>query len=561
MTELKTIAFDAFVLAAVASGLRRLLIESRVQKVQQPSDFEVILLFYGKTGTHRLLLSADPQFFRAHLTQVKRDNPVAPPAFCQVARKYLEGALLDSVTMPRFDRVLHLEFRAHDGERILLIAELMGRNSNVILVNGTGVVRGVLRPIPRASERALRPGHPYEPPPGYTDRADPLTSPSPLLPEAREEAGKMLTETFLGIGKFAADEIVARGEGGFVALMSAVRNEAFAPHSIGTPDGETVGVWAFPPLTVPPGLRFPRDDISIALDTFYTTRSAATQEESERSLVARLLARERAFREKDLASARATLAEAGRADEYERAGNNLLAQLNLVKRGDKSVTISDLYAADAGEVTLTLDPKLSPHENAEAFFSRARKARDAAEHAAERAVQREEELSRLRLLELDLERGADPAQLKSSLGELAGEQRVAPIPAVVRAKEDRPFKGHRIRQVSVQGYELLYGETGEANDYLTTRVASPTDLWMHVRSAPGAHGVLRTSGKPDRVPDTVIRHAAAIIAARSGSAIKHAEMVAVDVVEKKYVRKPRGAKPGLVTIERERVIDVTPSLE
>jgi predicted ribosome quality control (RQC) complex YloA/Tae2 family protein len=112
----------------------------------------------------------------------------------------------------------------------------------------------------------------------------------------------------------------------------------------------------------------------------------------------------------------------------------------------------------------------------------------------------------------------------------------------------------------VDGYELWVGETAEANDYLVTRAASPTDLWLHVRAGVGAHGILRTQGQPTRVGDLTVRRAAGIVAARSGKSAKHTDLVAVDVTEKRYVRKPRGAKPGLVTYERERTLDVSPAL-
>ncbi|MBC8101762.1 MAG: DUF814 domain-containing protein [Cytophagales bacterium] len=155
--------------------------------------------------------------------------------------------------------------------------------------------------------------------------------------------------------------------------------------------------------------------------------------------------------------------------------------------------------------------------------------------------------------------------VRAALTRLIGAARATgPTPGTAKRPalkaKDKPFAGHRIRTFQVDGYDFLVGESADANDHLTTRVAGPADLWMHVRAAPGAHGVLRTNGKPDRVPETVIRKAAGIVAARSSSAVKHASLVAVDVVEKRHVRKPRGAKPGEVLYQRERVLDVEPGL-
>jgi hypothetical protein len=378
--------FDTFTLAAVAAELRALVVPARVQKIQQPSPHELVLSLYGHTGARRLLVSADPQRFRVHLTQVRRESPVTLPAFAAVCRKYLAGARLDDVLLPRFDRVLHLVFHAHDGERVTLAAELMGRNANLVLVSGTGVVRGVLRAAP-AGGRPLRVGAPYADPPGLDAKRDPRTPPLgdddfAALPDNPEDARRWLVETFGGIGRFAADEVWARagGEVGRVpdalrSLMDEVWEARFAPHSILGDDGSTAGVWAFEPQSVPRGRRFPRESVSVALDTFHATLAERTEEGSERDRLAKALAREIAFREKERAAAQKTRAEAERGDSHERAGNLLLAHLPQIDRGASSVTLPDLYADAGGTISIALDPKRSPQENADAYFERARKAR------------------------------------------------------------------------------------------------------------------------------------------------------------------------------------------
>jgi predicted ribosome quality control (RQC) complex YloA/Tae2 family protein len=567
--------FDTFTLAAVAAELRALVVPARVQKIQQPSPHELVLSLYGHTGARRLLVSVDPQRFRVHLTQVRRESPVTPPAFAAVCRKYLAGARLDDVLLPRFDRVLHLVFHAHDGERVTLAAELMGRNANLVLVSGTGVVRGVLRAAP-AGERPLRVGAPYADPPGLDAKRDPRTPPLgdddfAALPDNPEDARRWLVETFGGIGRFAADEVWARagGEVGRVpdalrSLMDEVWEARFAPHSILGDDGSTAGVWAFEPQSVPRGRRFPRESVSVALDTFHATLAERTEEGSERDRLAKALAREIAFREKERAAAQKTRAEAERADSHERAGNLLLAHLPQIDRGASSVTLPDLYADAGGTISIALDPKRSPQENADAYFERARKARDAAVYAEKRLADLQAQLALLGAVGADLERAGDAQALgrvRQALAEIAGAGRVAAAPSPVsRGPKEKPWNGHRVRTYTIDGFTLLVGETAEANDYLTTRVAAPSDLWMHVRAGTGAHGVLRTGGKPQALPDAVVRRAAEIVAARSGTAVKHAGVVAVDVVERKHVRKPRGAKPGLVTYSRERSLDVSPSL-
>ncbi len=575
----QNLSFDAFILAAVAEELRTLTAGAYVQKIHQPSPTDVILSLYGRAGAQRLLLSADPRNFRLHLTQVRRENPITPPGFCQVCRKYLEGATLAEVTMPRFDRLINLVFQAPDGERLTLAAELLGRNANIILVSGSGMVRGAIRPAPAGTERPLRPGIHYDLPPGSALSVDSFTVMSPKdpifddLPGDFDAAAKWLTATFTGISRFAADEILTRAEGdpaavpsAFVALMDEVRTGAFAPHSVATEDGTaTAGVWAFAPQSVPGGLRFPRESMSVALDTFYAILLEHVSEENERTILQKNLDREVAFRRKELESANATLREAERADEYEQNGNNLLAHLTMIRKGQTAVTLPNLFAEEGGDVEISLDATLTPHENAERWFTRARKARDAADYASDRAEGIAEELAELEALQNVLSRaepGSDVESIRAGLTRIVGEARAAAgkqTQAKTKPKE-KPFGGHRVRTFTVDGYDLLIGESADANDYLTTRVAGPSDLWMHVRAAPGAHGILRTNGKPERVPETVVREAASIVAARSSSSVKHASVVAVDIVEKRHVRKPRGAKAGQVQYSRERVLDVEPSL-
>ena len=576
-----TIPFDTFTLSAVVAELKAALAGARVQKIQQPLPHELTLALYGRAGAHRLLISTDAQNPRVHLTRQKRDNPLNAPGFCQVCRKYLDGAILAEITLPQWDRIVHLAFRAADGETVTLIVELTGRNSNAILVSGTGVVRGAMRAAPPDSDRPLRPGVAYAPPPGGTrDALDPRTILSPrdaafatLSNDADDAAQRTwLAETF-GLGKWAAGEIVQRGRetgdlpAALCDLMAQVRAETFAPHEITDAAGDPAGVWAFAPVTVASDHRFAVTDLSAALDALYQARDEAAGADGVQAQLLRAVAREIVYRTKELQSADATLAEAHRADDYERQGNVLLSFLDRVERGAASVALPDLYGDDPdATVTITLDGKKSPRENAEGFFTRARKARDAAEYTESRKADLTRDLARLRALEaVARDAGSDDTEnLQAQLAAIVGAARAgADKPEKAARAQPKPGGGHRIRTFTVDGYELLVGETAEANDYLTTRMAAPNDLWMHVRAAPGAHGVLKTAGTPPaRMPETVIRRAAEIVAARSGTSIKHAGLVAVDILEKRFVRKPRGAKPGLVIYEpgRERVLDIEPRL-
>lgn len=508
-----TIPFDFFVLAAVAVELRAALVGGRVQKVQQPSATEVILSTFSKAaGGRRLLLSVDPHAARLHFTQVKRDNPTQPPGFCQLARKYLEGAWIEAVELPFPDRVLHLVCRSVEGERVTLICELMGRNSNLVLVSGTNTVRGVLR---HGGEREMHHGAAYQAPPG-------ISTDTPFL------------------SKFAETEAALRPEG---ELLQRVALGEFAPHSIQGDDGHTVGVWAFETKSV---LGFPRESISVALDTFWATKLTEKAEDSAEAAAERARLQALARVEKQLAELEKTFAEAALADQHKEAGNLLLSHLAQIPRGAESTTIEDFYN-DSAPRTITLDPKKSPHENAEAWFDRARKARDAAEYATRRKAELEAERTALQTNAIPP--FAKPEGVASSAS--GGRQNAG-------GQGAKKFDGHKIRTLTLEGEWTLYiGENATSNDYLLTKVAAPKDLWFHIRGVAGAHGVLRTNGHPERVPDPILRRAAGLVAARSGE--KHAGLVPVDYTERRYVRKPRGAKPGQAVYTVAKTMDVEPA--
>lgn len=502
--------FDVFVLAAVCEELRAALVGARVQKVQQPSANEVVISFFGRAGAHRLLLCADPKAPRIHLTQVRREAPKTLPGFCQVARKDLDGEVLQDITLPALDRVAELRF-----SEATLVVELMGRNANVFLLDAQRRVRGTLRPD--MGTRGLKHGIPYASPPGIG-------------------AGSA--------GAFAEAELAARG-----LTAEELLKTSFSPYSVMDEAGHTIGVWAFEPLTVPAGQRHLRESISVALDTFHSLRTEQNAETDRRQRLKKTLEQERAYREKALNDARKTLEEANRAEGYEQAGQLILASLGQIQKGQPEIILDDWY--QGGTRTLTLDPKKSPHENAESYFARARKARDAAEWADGRVADLEDELSelaRLGLLE-DLE------ELEEALAELVGAERVTPT---AQEPGKRAFDGHRVRKFDLSGWTLYVGENAEANDFLLRRVAAPSDLWMHVRGAAGSHGVLRTLGNALRVPDAVVLKAASYVAARS-KLEKHAGFVPVDIVERRHVRKPRGSGPGKAIYTRARTVDVTPA--
>jgi predicted ribosome quality control (RQC) complex YloA/Tae2 family protein len=255
----------------------------------------------------------------------------------------------------------------------------------------------------------------------------------------------------------------------------------------------------------------------------------------------------------------ADLTGEARAEGWRIDGELLASNLHKVQRGDTGVEVVDYYDPDQRTRVIPLDAELSPQENVERLFRKHRKAIDAAAAALEQSEEVEGRYSALAALRDRVEHAAleelPALRAEIAAGGLLREAAAGSSPSRRREVAEFP-PGVRIRRTNVDGWEILYGENATSNDYLTTRVARPDDLWLHVRAAASAHVVIRTGGRADRVPPRVLEQAARAAAAHSES--KHAGLVPVDYVLRKHVRKPRRSAPGLVTYQNEKTLFISP---
>jgi predicted ribosome quality control (RQC) complex YloA/Tae2 family protein len=527
------IPFDSFNLAAALAEVSAF-VGGRVQDVRQPTEHEVAIALYGGGKEAMLLLSAHPQFARLHLVARRPPNQPQPPAFCAALRARLVGSSLRGVRQIDFDRIAHFEFQGADGIH-LLVAELMGKHSNLILVDAGGRIVSAARWIGRSkSVRPIQPNTPYRPPP---------FPPKPSLLDAGPEDD--LSER-AGASPFLLRLLKAEGAGGLEKVQTAAREGSFTP--VYSPNHG-----AYPVSVAALGLpEVARPSIGQALEQHFTELQRETERETLRaSLLGQLrrvvLAREVALRDLEQAE------DLGRrAGELQRRGELVLAYGPSAPAGTSQIEAWDY---EGNPVTLELDPEKDFKENAQALFERAKKAkarlglvqdqirrlgddRTAVEALMDR-IEKEERLDRLR-----------------ELREEALAKRWLTVQALpTTKKEDRPYEGHRIRElIGPQGLTILYGENAESNDYLTLRVAKPNDWWVHVRGGISAHVVIVTKNQPEKVAKETILYAAKIAVQNSPS--KHSGYVPVDYTLKKYVRKPKGAPKGTALYTHEKTLHV-----
>ena len=565
--------FDSIVMAAVADELNRRLEGGRVDEVRQPVPLDAVLTIRAGGANHMLLISADADSPRVHLTSTKRANPQTAPDFCMLMRKHLKGARFASALQIEFDRVLHLNFVAYDGEPLKLIVEIMGKHSGLILVNSDEKIICTIKAVGKSKSRyrEVLPGREYIAPPSQ-GKHNPLTikqeKAQALLtdsPADESEMAKWLTKTFTGVSPFFGRELAARCGGNparlpdaFRDAFDAVKRGAFEPVFITDDLGQALGFYAFPTVQQPSTNQHGRTSISTVADMFYSSALPKAAFNDAKEDLIRRLRKEQESRAEMIAQIEAKIAECANAERLKQIGELILAQTAAIPPKAETVELTDYYDPEGGSVTVDLDYKLGPAENAKAYFRKYQKSLTGAAAMRERLIETQAVMRKLS----DALASAESVSSREQVDELT--QSLGASGIEVRKQEESADKkkgpeweGHRIQRAESHGWEILVGLNSTSNDYLLTHVARPSDLWFHVKAASSAHVVIRTNSKPDAVPRQVLERAAELAAKHSDQ--KHSSLVPVDYTQRRYVRKPRGAAPGKALYQNEKTIFITPN--
>ncbi|MHB8837109.1 MAG: Rqc2 family fibronectin-binding protein [Candidatus Methylomirabilia bacterium] len=559
---------EAIVLKAVARELANEL-PARVQAVQQPSPRELVLLVRG-VAERRLLISTDPEAPRLHLLEGRPAFLPSPTAFCRLLRKRLEGRVLVRVECPGVERSVTFAFAAPRGGTpdLLLIAELMGKHSNLILVEvATGLVIDSLQHVapPMSRVRTVLPGLPFTPPPASGRVAlDELDAPA-FSALWRETGGnpEALFRGVLGLGSgmlalalgharrapgFAHDP----GSAVYAALRAcAAQVEGGATHPVFYPERGVLLPLPVPGWETEP--QVPASSMSEAAAGFYAQRIRRRAGERRRGELSRELGRGLKRLAAEEARRREEAAADGEVAFLQAAAGELQAAAKTVPKGATAFLFADPRTGASAEVRL--DPALGPRQNAEALFRRARKVRRRAVLAAQKLPAL---VARRKLLEEELALVAD-LPLETLLERPPAARVASGKPAATTVKTAKPGKAAQapagIREYrSPEGWRILVGKSGAGNDQLTGRIAAPDDFWFHVRDYPGAHVVLKGAGA--QPPDEAIRAAGAVAAWHSGARAER--LVDVAYTRRKNVRKVKGGPPGKVILGESETVRVCP---
>ena len=564
---------DALCLTAVAGEVRAAVQGGKIDKIYQPTRDEVVLYIRGPAGNVRLLLSANPGHPRAHLTERNRENPEQPPMFCMLLRKHLQGARVLELNQPPLERILDFRLETLDelGDRVerRLVLEAMGRSANLLLLDGEGRIVDCTRRVDgdlARGQRQLLPGLFYRQPPAV-DKLNPFTlSPEELRLVLSNPLGKawdkLLLDSFTGLSPLVARELAFRAGDDSEKLAAeleklgiAVEENYFTPYLL-VREGKPVDFTFLPVLQYGPETEsIPRESFSALLDDFFSDRESAERVRQRGQDLVKSVTSARDRTARKLGNQARELEATKNRERLRELGDILTSNLHLMEKGMSTFRTMDFYDPEGGEVDIPLDPLLTPQQNAAKYYKEYNKAKTAEEMLTIQIEKGEKELEYLNsvLENIALAEGEkDLQEIRQELTETGYLRR--PKTAAKRAKK---VSGKPMEFRSSSGLRISVGKNNSQNDLLTTKLAYKSDIWLHTQKIHGSHVILwLEGGEADARSLTEAAQLAAYFSqARDGS------KVPVDYTPVKYVKKPAGARPGMVVYTTYQTAVVEPDAE
>jgi predicted ribosome quality control (RQC) complex YloA/Tae2 family protein len=557
-------SFDGLFTRAMMMELKKTLTGGRITKIHQPYKNEIILIIRSKGKNYKLLLSAHPTYARVQLTDEPYENPKEPPMFCMLLRKHLEGAIIEELKQKDLDRILIFEVKGKneigDFSSKQLIIEIMGRHSNIVLVDQSTqkIIDSIKHITPALSRyRTVLPGNEYIYPPSQ-NKLNPLEATEEdvlrLLDFNGGKLDKQLVQHFSGVSPLFAKEVLhvagipnrTTVPAAFIRLLEPLKEGRFQP-TLWKGDEKEHFYWR--DLEHLNGTKQTFHSLSMLLDRFYFGKAERDRVKQLGSDLERLVKNELEKNITKLKKLEKTLHEAENADEYQILGELLTANLYAVQKGMTEIEVINYYDENGGKVTIPLDPQKSPSENAQAYFSKYQKAKHALIVVNEQMDKTKQEIQYFENLLQQLE-SASPKDIEEIREELEEEGYLRMKSKTKRKQgKDKPMID---TYTASDGTIILVGKNNKQNDYLTTKLARRDDIWLHTKDIPGSHVVIRHTNPSD---ETLLE--AANLAAYFSKA-KHSSSVPVDYTKIRYVKKPNGSKPGFVIYENQQTVYVTP---
>lgn len=541
-------SFDGFFLHHLTKELQEELLYGRIQKVNQPFERELVLTIRNNRKNYKLLLSAHPVFGRVQITTADFQNPQTPNTFTMIMRKYLQGAVIESITQIENDRILEIAFsnknEIGDNIKVTLVVEIMGKHSNIILIDKaeSKIIESIKHiGFSQNSYRTILPGSTYLTPP-KTEAKNPFTVSDEKLFEllqTEDLAPRNLQKLFQGLGRDTAENLAAQLSNN---KLKQFRTFFARPCQPNMTDKSFAAV-----LFDKSDKQF--DSLSELLDVFYQDKAERDRVNQQSSDLIHRVQTELDKNIKKLGKQEKELLATENAEEFRQKGELLTTYLTLVPNNQDQVELDNYYTNE--KIVIALDKSLTPSQNAQRYFKKYQKLKEAVKHLTGLIQETKDTITYLESVETALNHASisDIEDIREELVETG---------FIKRRTRDKRHKRKKPEQYLASDGKtiIMVGRNNLQNDELTFKMAKKGELWFHAKDIPGSHVLIKDNLNPS---DEVKTDAAELAAYYSKARLSN--LIQVDMIEAKKLNKPTGGKPGFVTYTGQKTLRVTPTEE
>lgn len=541
-------SFDGFFLHHLTKELQEELLYGRIQKVNQPFERELVLTIRNNRQNYKLLISAHPVFGRIQTTKADLPNPQIPNTFTMIMRKYLQGAVIENITQIENDRILEIAFsnknEIGDHIKVTLIIEIMGKHSNIILIDKSEnkIIESIKHiGFSQNSYRTILPGSTYIAPP-QTDASNPFTIVDEKLFEilqTEDLSPKNLQRLFQGLGRDTASQLAAQLTDNKLKQFRTFFAQSCQPNLTEN---------SFAAVLFSDSLQN-FHTLSEVMDYFYQEKAERDRIAQQASDLIHRVQNELDKNRKKLTKQEKELSDTDNAEEFRQKGELLTTFLSLVPNNQDSVELDNYYTGQ--KITIALDKALTPNQNAQRYFKKYQKLKEAVKHLTGLIEETKQSIHYFESVEYSLSQ-ANMDEIEDIREELvqAGFMK--------RRSTDKRHKRKKPEQYLASDGKtiIMVGRNNLQNDELTFKMAKKGELWFHAKDIPGSHVLIKDNLNPS---DEVKTDAAELAAYYSKARLSN--LVQVDMIEAKKLNKPTGGKPGFVTYTGQKTLRVTPTEE
>lgn len=577
-------ALDGITISGIITELKENILGGRIDKVYQPESDEVILQIRCFGKTKKLLLTANASNPRIHFSEISKENPATPPLFCMVLRKHLASGKIIRITQPNFERIINITVESinelGDYSEKTLIIEIMGRHSNIILIDENETILDCAKHISfdKSSVRQVLPGKKYTLPPNQ-DKKNPLELKEDIFKNDLQSSKPTKVQEFIyksysGISPIMASEICFRANidpscnteilkeeeilnlyNSFKTIIKNLNENNFCPQVI-FEDNKKIIDFSVIELTQflnKEKLNF--ETISKLLEYFYKERDLIYRTSQKTQDLKKIVTQniERCIKKKEVYQK--TLKEIANRDNLKLYGELITSNIYSISKGMTTVKLNNFYSENYEEIEIPLDANLTPAENAQKYFKKYNKEKRTFSALQIQIKQNEEQLEYLENVLNSLKTCFTEQDIKDVREELAEEGIIKKIRQNKKDKSNK--KSKPLHFISSDNFHIYVGKNNKQNDELTLKFAKSQDIWLHTKNIAGSHVIIVTDGR--EVSETALEEASNLAAFYSKASTS--SLVPVDYTLRKNIKKPNGAKLGMVIYETNKTIYVTPSEE